>query len=56
MLAIDKKNDAMATALLDHNADVDIQQNHVRQGPQGEDGYVRRMVCVLVGGMCRRGM
>ena len=33
MVAIEKKNDAMVTALLDHNADPDI-QDEVRQGPQ----------------------
>ena len=33
MIAIEKKNDAMATALLDHNANLDI-QDKVRQGPQ----------------------
>ena len=31
--AINKKNDAMVTALLDHNADPNI-QNKVRQGAQ----------------------
>ena len=33
MIAIMKKNDAMVTALLDHNADMNI-QGEVRQGPQ----------------------
>ena len=33
MVAIEKKNDAMVTALLDHNANPDI-QDEVRQGPQ----------------------
>ena len=33
MIAMEKKNDAMVTALLDHNADLDI-QDKVRQGPQ----------------------
>ena len=33
MIAMAKKNDAMVTALLDHNADPDI-QNKVRQGAQ----------------------
>ena len=33
MLAIEKKNDAMVTALLDHNANPDL-QDKVRQGPQ----------------------
>ena len=33
MIAIEKKNDAMVTALLDHNADPNIQDN-VRQGAQ----------------------
>ena len=33
MVAIRKKNDAMVTALLDHNADPEIQDT-VRQGPQ----------------------
>ena len=33
MLATEKKNDAMVTALLDHNADLNI-QDRVRQGAQ----------------------
>ena len=33
MIAMEKKNDAMVTALLDHNADPNI-QDRVRQGPQ----------------------
>ena len=33
MIAIEKKNDAMVTALLDHNADLNI-QDEVRQGAQ----------------------
>ena len=33
MVAMTKKNDAMVTALLDHNADLNI-QDHVRQGAQ----------------------
>ena len=33
MVAIWKKNDAMVTALLEHNANPDI-QDKVRQGPQ----------------------
>ena len=33
MFAMEKKNDAMVTALLDHNANPDI-QDKVRQGPQ----------------------
>ena len=33
MVAMEMKNDAMVTALLDHNADPDIQDT-VRQGPQ----------------------
>ena len=33
ILAMGEKNDAMVTALLDHNADLDI-QDKVRQGPQ----------------------
>jgi len=36
MLAIDKKNDAMVTALLDHNANLDI-QDMVRQRVHSED-------------------
>ena len=31
MIAMEKKNDAMVTALLDHNADPDI-RDQVRQG------------------------
>ena len=33
IIAMGKKNDAMVTALLDHNADLDT-QDKVRQGPQ----------------------
>jgi len=33
MVAMEKKNDAMVTALLDHDADLDI-QDKVRQGAQ----------------------
>ena len=33
ILAMEKKNDVMVTALLDHNADPNIQDN-VRQGAQ----------------------
>ena len=33
MVAMTQKNDAMVTALLDHNADLNI-QDYVRQGPQ----------------------
>ena len=33
MIAMEKKNDAMVTALLDHNADPNIKDT-VRQGPQ----------------------
>ena len=33
MVAMEKKNDAMVTALLDHNADPDV-QDWVRQGAQ----------------------
>jgi len=36
MLAIEKQNDAMVTALLDHNANVDM-QDQVRQRVHSED-------------------
>ena len=36
MLAIEKKNDAMVTALLDHNADPNI-QDKVRQGAHEDE-------------------
>ena len=36
MIAMEKKNDAMVTALLDHNADPDIQDD-VRQGAHEDE-------------------
>ena len=42
MYAIKKKNDAMATALLEHNANVDIQDWVRQDGPQwGYEGCER---------------
>ena len=51
MIAIDHKNDAMATALLEHNANVDIQDRVRQGGPQcGYEG--REMMIYEDNDMC----
>ena len=44
MVAIENKNEAMVTALLDHNANPDIQDG-VRQGPQSGYEGLKGWIC-----------